>query len=70
MHNNLPPDPKYDISLPLDVLYDLVLDVRERCAHLALCTVGYGHIGDGSYTYIKNGGDMCVCVSLCKVTSI
>jgi D-2-hydroxyglutarate dehydrogenase len=39
---------KYDISLPLDVLYDLVLDVRERCAHLALCTVGYGHIGDGN----------------------
>jgi FAD/FMN-containing dehydrogenase len=39
---------KYDVSLPLSAMYDLVVDVRERCADVALCTVGYGHIGDGN----------------------
>lgn len=39
---------QYDISLPLDVMYNIVEDVRERCAHLALGTIAYGHIGDST----------------------
>lgn len=38
---------QYDISLPLDRMYDLVKDVRERCKDMARTTVGYGHLGDG-----------------------
>ena len=40
---------QYDLSLPLNVLYDLVEVMRERCEEMARCTVGYGHIGDGMY---------------------
>ena len=29
-------------------LYQLVEEVRERCEEAALCTVGYGHLGDGN----------------------
>lgn len=29
-------------------MYSLVDEMRERCASLALCTVGYGHLGDGN----------------------
>lgn len=29
-------------------MYKFVEDVRERCKALALCTVGYGHLGDGN----------------------
>lgn len=39
---------KYDISLPLDSYYDIVLDVRERLGSLATAVVGYGHVGDGN----------------------
>ena len=46
---------KYDISLPLDVMYDLVVDVRERCTNVALWTVGYGHIGDGISVSVSAG---------------
>jgi len=38
---------KYDISLPLDVTYDLVTDMRERLQGKAR-VVGYGHLGDGN----------------------
>ena len=40
--------PKYDVSLPMAVMYDLVVETRQRCLPLAKCTVGYGHIGDGN----------------------
>ena len=39
---------QYDLSLPVDKLYSLVEEVDARCKDLSLCTVGYGHIGDGN----------------------
>ncbi|GMF45156.1 unnamed protein product [[Candida] boidinii] len=49
---------KYDVSLPLPVLYDLVNDTRERLLKAGLLgetdefpvldSIGYGHIGDGN----------------------
>ncbi|XP_066089917.1 D-2-hydroxyglutarate dehydrogenase, mitochondrial isoform X1 [Saccopteryx bilineata] len=39
---------KYDISLPVDRLYDLVTDVRARLGPRAKHVVGYGHLGDGN----------------------
>lgn len=39
---------QYDLSLPVDKLYDLVEVMNSRCREEALCTVGYGHIGDGN----------------------
>ena len=39
---------QYDVSLPQSQMYQLVEDMRERCKDHALCTVGYGHLGDGN----------------------
>jgi len=39
---------KYDISLPLSCLYDLVTDMRSRLGQEAKRIVGYGHLGDGN----------------------
>ncbi|XP_015271552.1 PREDICTED: D-2-hydroxyglutarate dehydrogenase, mitochondrial [Gekko japonicus] len=39
---------KYDISLPVDKLYDLVTDLRARLGRSARSVVGYGHLGDGN----------------------
>ncbi|KAB0363902.1 hypothetical protein FD754_008058 [Muntiacus muntjak] len=39
---------KYDLSLPLDRLYDLVGDLRARLGPSAKRVVGYGHLGDGN----------------------
>ncbi|XP_064291750.1 D-2-hydroxyglutarate dehydrogenase, mitochondrial isoform X1 [Passer domesticus] len=39
---------KYDISLPVAKLYDLVTDMRARLGHSAKSVVGYGHLGDGN----------------------
>ncbi|NXP38965.1 D2HDH protein, partial [Leiothrix lutea] len=39
---------KYDISLPVGKLYDLVADVRTRLGQSAKNVVGYGHLGDGN----------------------
>ncbi|XP_007885179.2 D-2-hydroxyglutarate dehydrogenase, mitochondrial isoform X2 [Callorhinchus milii] len=39
---------KYDISLPLEKIYDIVVDMRERLGDKAKRVVGYGHIGDGN----------------------
>ncbi|XP_065090993.1 D-2-hydroxyglutarate dehydrogenase, mitochondrial-like [Ochlerotatus camptorhynchus] len=39
---------KYDISLPLDNFYDIVLATRERVGSLATKVTGYGHIGDSN----------------------
>jgi FAD/FMN-containing dehydrogenase len=48
---------KYDLSLPLDVMYEVVEDVRERFRTKGMLgpdgdgsikeVVGYGHLGDG-----------------------
>ncbi|XP_017726181.1 PREDICTED: D-2-hydroxyglutarate dehydrogenase, mitochondrial isoform X2 [Rhinopithecus bieti] len=39
---------KYDLSLPLERLYDIVTDVRARLGPHAKHVVGYGHLGDGN----------------------
>ncbi|NXD16832.1 D2HDH protein, partial [Nothocercus nigrocapillus] len=39
---------KYDISLPVGKLYDLVTDTRARLGRCAKNVVGYGHLGDGN----------------------
>ncbi|XP_041667997.1 D-2-hydroxyglutarate dehydrogenase, mitochondrial isoform X2 [Cheilinus undulatus] len=39
---------KYDISLPLERLYQLVTDMREHLGDRAKSVVGYGHVGDGN----------------------
>ncbi|XP_015443341.1 D-2-hydroxyglutarate dehydrogenase, mitochondrial [Pteropus alecto] len=39
---------KYDISLPVERLYDLVPDLRARLGPRAKHVVGYGHLGDGN----------------------
>ncbi|XP_010166217.1 D-2-hydroxyglutarate dehydrogenase, mitochondrial-like, partial [Antrostomus carolinensis] len=39
---------KYDISLPVGKLYDLVTDTRARLGPSAKNVVGYGHLGDGN----------------------
>ncbi|KAM5228811.1 D-2-hydroxyglutarate dehydrogenase, mitochondrial [Ctenodactylus gundi] len=39
---------KYDISLPMERLYDLVTDLRTRLGPRAKHVVGYGHLGDGN----------------------
>ncbi|XP_054839162.1 D-2-hydroxyglutarate dehydrogenase, mitochondrial [Eublepharis macularius] len=39
---------KYDISLPVEKLYDLVTDTRARLGRTAKNVVGYGHLGDGN----------------------
>lgn len=36
---------KYDISLPVEKLYDLVMDTRARLGRSAKNVVGYGHLG-------------------------
>ncbi|KAK8619130.1 hypothetical protein V6N13_133097 [Hibiscus sabdariffa] len=38
---------KYDLSLPVEKLYDLVNDMRTRLGDLAR-VIGYGHLGDGN----------------------
>ncbi|XP_014438302.2 D-2-hydroxyglutarate dehydrogenase, mitochondrial [Tupaia chinensis] len=39
---------KYDLSLPVERLYDLVTDLRTRLGPRAKHVVGYGHLGDGN----------------------
>ncbi|MCJ8732054.1 hypothetical protein PDJAM_G00206560 [Pangasius djambal] len=39
---------KYDISLPLEKIYDLVTDMRAHLGNRAKNVVGYGHVGDGN----------------------
>jgi hypothetical protein len=37
---------KYDLSLPVERLYDLVIDLRSRLGLRAKHVVGYGHLGE------------------------
>ncbi|XP_064418543.1 D-2-hydroxyglutarate dehydrogenase, mitochondrial [Latimeria chalumnae] len=39
---------KYDVSLPVEKIYQLVTDMRERLGQKAKSVVGYGHLGDGN----------------------
>lgn len=39
---------KYDVSLPVDRMYSLVEEMRERLAGHDALVVGYGHVGDGN----------------------
>ena len=39
---------KYDLSLPLSQLYELVEAMRKRTGGIAKSVVGYGHLGDGN----------------------
>ena len=44
---------KYDLSLPVERMYGLVEEVRERLARglpgrRDVLAVGYGHVGDGN----------------------
>lgn len=43
---------KYDISLPVEQLYQLVMDMREHLQGLAKSVVGYGHVGKHEYLFI------------------
>lgn len=39
---------QYDVSVPQGEMYRFVEEMRERCSSAALCTLGYGHLGDGN----------------------
>lgn len=39
---------KYDISLPVERIYQLFTDMREHLRDRAKSVVGYGHVGDGN----------------------
>nr|XP_057946280.1 D-2-hydroxyglutarate dehydrogenase, mitochondrial isoform X2 [Doryrhamphus excisus] len=39
---------KYDVSLPVEKIYQLVTDMREHLGGQAKSVVGYGHVGDGN----------------------
>lgn len=41
---------KYDISLPVERLYQLVTDMRERLQGRAKSVVGYGHVGEHTHS--------------------
>lgn len=37
---------KYDISLPVERIYQLVTDMRQHLGDRAKSVVGYGHVGE------------------------
>ncbi|KAM9501109.1 D-2-hydroxyglutarate dehydrogenase, mitochondrial [Clarias gariepinus] len=39
---------KYDVSLPLEKIYDLVTDMKSHLGNRATNVLGYGHVGDGN----------------------
>ncbi|XP_012736504.2 D-2-hydroxyglutarate dehydrogenase, mitochondrial [Fundulus heteroclitus] len=39
---------KYDVSLPVERIYQLVTDMRRHLGKRARSVVGYGHVGDGN----------------------
>jgi FAD/FMN-containing dehydrogenase len=39
---------KYDVSIPLSELYDLVEEMRPRVRPLGAEVSGFGHLGDGN----------------------
>lgn len=47
---------KYDLSLPVERLYDLVINLRTRLGPRAKHVVGYGHLGKPAYQLAPVGG--------------
>ena len=47
---------KYDLSLPVERLYDLVIDLRTRLGPRAKHVVGYGHLGEPAHYPAPVGG--------------
>ncbi len=45
---------KYDISLPVEQIYQLVTDMREHLGEQAKSVVGYGHVGKTTTTCKKD----------------
>lgn len=41
---------KYDISLPVERIYQLVTDMRQHLGDRAKSVVGYGHVGESQNT--------------------
>ncbi|XP_069752550.1 D-2-hydroxyglutarate dehydrogenase, mitochondrial isoform X2 [Narcine bancroftii] len=39
---------KYDISLPVEKIYEIVVDMKKRLGERVKRVVGYGHLGDGN----------------------
>ena len=60
---------KYDISLPVERIYQLVTDMREHLGGRAKSVVGYGHVGktrEDEKTWKQvciSGGHMSVYIS-------
>ncbi len=44
---------KYDISLPVEKIYDLVQDMRGRLGDMAKNVVGYGHVGMATFFVLQ-----------------
>ncbi len=42
---------KYDLSIPVPKFYELVTVMKERLGSDATSVVGYGHIGDGLFSF-------------------
>lgn len=45
---------KYDISLPVEKIYDLVQDMRGHLGDMAKNVVGYGHVGMATFLSYNN----------------
>ena len=55
---------KYDVSIPLAVFYDLVVDMRNRLGDNCLRCVGYGHVGDSNLHLVTDNTHSNTSVSL------
>lgn len=53
---------KYDVSLPVEQLYQLVTDMREHLAGRAKSVVGYGHVGK-TWTHRQTDRRVNICCS-------
>lgn len=51
---------KYDVSLPVERIYQLVTDMREHLGKQAKHVVGYGHIGKNRG---RGGEHRIVCIN-------
>lgn len=49
---------KYDISLPVERIYQLVTDMREHLGDRAKRVVGYGHVGKTTIEIKRNS--LCI----------
>lgn len=56
---------KYDISLPVERIYQLVADMREHLGERAKSVVGYGHVGKTRQSLYIRSYFRCKPSSLC-----